>query len=308
MVIPIRASKSAWTAPARPDGSSSGPAGQSQRRHLRAVPTPRQLPPPLARRQDSAVRRAFPWLARVTDHYFGATVEGVEHLSDRASLVVSTHNGSWVMPDLLSLMVAFWRRFGLESAAYGLFHRLGLQVPHYGRWMTRLGAIEASWDNARLVLSEGYPLLVCPGGDADALKPYWRRHQVDFGRHRGFIRLAIDRRVPIIPVVSVGAHEVFFVVNDGRRLARWTGAASLLRLKAIPWTLSFPVGLTPGGIGAIPLPSRVRVQVLPPIELDEHRTAADDDDRVERCYHHVRSTMQRALNRLAAARRFPVLG
>jgi 1-acyl-sn-glycerol-3-phosphate acyltransferase len=272
------------------------------------VPEPRRLPPLLAKRDNAAIRRVYPWLAQLTDRYFGAEVEGVEHLSDRACLMVSTHNGSWVMPDLLSLAVAFWRRFGLESPGYGLFHRLGMQVPLYGEWMTKLGAVEASWNNAGVVLEEDFPLLVCPGGDADALKPFSRRHQVTFGEHRGFVRLAIAKQVPIVPIVSVGAHEVFFIITDGRRLARWSGAARWLRLKSIPIALAFPVGLTPGGIGAVPLPSRIRVRVLPKIELAESPAAARDEAVVERCFQHVRATMQRQLDDLASTRRWPVLG
>jgi 1-acyl-sn-glycerol-3-phosphate acyltransferase len=306
LVIPFQAPRPAWQEPRSPEA----PASEERLRapHLRVVPPPREIHPLLAGRDDAAIRRVYPWLARLTDDYFGAEVEGVDNLSDRASLVVSTHNGSWVMPDLLTLLVAFWRRFGMETPAYGLGHRMLFQVPAVGGWAKKIGGIDASWKSARVVLSEGYPLLVCPGGDADALKPFSRRHQINFGRQRGFVRLAIEQQVPIIPVVSVGAHEVFFVLTDGRKLAQWSGAARFLRLKSIPLALAFPVGLTPGGLGAIPLPSRVRVRVLRKIELDEPPEAAQDDAVVERCFERVRATMQRQLDDLASHRRWPVLG
>jgi 1-acyl-sn-glycerol-3-phosphate acyltransferase len=232
----------------------------------------------------------------------------VEHLTDRPSMLVSTHNGGFLMPDLQALMVAFWRRFGLETPAYGLIHQIVLRMPVVGSLSTKLGAIQASHGNGRTVLRAGYPLLVCPGGDEDALKPFSQRHRITFGARRGFIRLAIEQQVPIIPVVSVGAHEIFFILNDGRRLAEMTGIARFLRIKSVPLALSFPFGLTPAGLFSVPLPSKVRVRVLPRIELGEKPSAARDDGVVERCFEHVRRTMQRSLDDLASRRSRLVLG
>lgn len=312
MVSPLRVIASAWSLPepAPPDTTEQPRWTElpSRAPHLRLVPQVRQVHPLLAQRDPGFIRRIFPRLSWFTDRYFRSEVDGVEHLSERASLIVSTHNGGIFMPDLLSLSVAFWRRFGIETPGHGLFHALGMKVPGYGRVAIKLGALPASRHNARLALEADRPILLCPGGDADNLKPFSKRHQITFGQRRGFIRLAIQQQVPIIPSVSVGAHEVFFVLNDGRRLAERTGVARLLRLKTIPLTLSFPFGLTPGGVGALPLPSKVRVQVLPKIELGESPSAADDPEVVERCFEHVRSTMQRALDQLASKRRWPVLG
>jgi len=272
------------------------------------VESSRELHPVLRQRDPELIRRAFPYVAGITDHYFRAEVDGVEHLPQGAAMVVSTHNGGIVMPDFHALSVAYWRRFGAAAPAYGMMHRLGLQIPKFGAFFRALGAIEASRENARIVLESGFPLLVCPGGDVDSLRPFRQRHQVSFGQRRGFIRLAIEQQVPIVPVVSVGAHEIFFVLNDGRRLARALGVDRLFRLKTLPLTLSFPLGLTPGGLLSIPLPSKISIRVLPRIELPEPPAAAADGAVVERCFQHVRRRMQRALDELAARRKHVILG
>jgi len=134
------------------------------------------------------------------------------------------------------------------------------------------------------------------------------RHKICFGRRRGFIRLAIERQAPIIPMVSVGAHETMFVLNDGRRTAEIIGLPKYLRIKSVPLVISFPFGLTPGGIFSIPLPSKIRVRILPEIELDEPPEAVNDKTTVERCFEHVRRTMQRALDDLASKRKWIILG
>lgn len=277
----------------------------TRRPHLQLV---RALDPLLAKRDPDLIRRIYPTLSRIVDYYFRADFEGAEHLQDNACLIVSTHNGGMLTPDAYCLMVAFWRRFGLEAPGYGLMHRQAFRVPILGTLLTKLGAVHASRKNAEVVLRAGCPAFVCPGGDMDALKPFRLRHRVIFGHRTGFVAVAIRHQVPIIPVVSVGAHETLFFLNDGRWLAEVSGAARIFRIKSIPFALSFPFGLTPAGLMSIPLPSKITVRVLPKIELAEPPSKADDPETVQRCFDHIRTTMQRSLDDLAARRRFPLLG
>jgi 1-acyl-sn-glycerol-3-phosphate acyltransferase len=205
-------------------------------------------------------------------------------------------------------MLAFWRRFGIETPAFGLMHRIAFSVPGLGPLLTRLGAVPASRENAATVLRHDHPLLVCPGGDLDALKPFALRHRIVFGGRTGFVATAIANQVPIVPIISVGAHETLLFLNDGRWLARASGLAHFFRIKTVPLALSFPLGITIAGLGAIPLPSKVRLRVLPKIELGEPPAAADDPAVVRRCYDHVVATMQASLDDLAARRRRVLLG
>jgi 1-acyl-sn-glycerol-3-phosphate acyltransferase len=266
------------------------------------------LPEVLGNRDPALIREVFPYLSMVSDRYYRTEVEGVENLSDKASLIVSTHNGGYFTPDLYGLAVAFLRRFGLETAGYGLTHKIVFKLPGFGAFLSKFGGIPATPENGSLVLRNGFPLLVCPGGDLDALKPYSRRHEISFGNRKGFVRLAIREQVPIIPVVSVGAHEVMMMITDGRKLAKAIRFDKLFRIKSVPLSFGFPFGLGIAGLAAIPLPSKIRIRVLPPIHLSETRRAADDADRVDRCFRHVKDQMQRALTDLAAHRALPVVG
>jgi 1-acyl-sn-glycerol-3-phosphate acyltransferase len=278
--------------------------------HLRAVPTPTPVPlPELLRHRDPALlRRAYPWLRWVVDKYFRCEVEGVEHLPDSASMMVGTHNGAMTTPDLYALFLTYWRRFGFEAPFYGLGHRAVFEIPFVRDFCLRAGAIPAHPENAKAVLDADFPLLVYPGGDVDALKPFSQRHRITFAGRKGFIRTALRHQVPIVPVISVGAHETLYVLNDGAKLAKLLRINRWLRVKSVPLTLSFPFGLTIASVPTIPLPSKLRLQVLPPIELGERADAADNPERVQRCYDHVVATMQQALDELAARRRFPILG
>ncbi len=271
-------------------------------------PPARRLHPLLRARDPEFIRRVLPLVSALTDRYYRTEIEGAEHLTCGPSLYVATHNGGAALPDLLGLLSLFWRRFGAEAPAYGLMHDIIPLLPGFGAFLRRVGGLRADVRTANVALRAGLPLLVAPGGDLDALKPFGQRHRVELAQRRGFVRLAICNQVPIVPVVSVGAHEVMVVLNDGRRLAELTGFARWLRVKSLPLTLSFPFGLGLAGIPSIPLPAKVRIRVLPKIELDEPPSAAGDRARVERCFEHVRALMQRALDELASRRRWPLLG
>ncbi len=284
--------------------------GRDQRSapYLRLVKPERKLPRVLSARDPDLIRKIYPYLTKISDHYFRAEVSGMENMTHEAALVVSTHNGSINFPDLYCTMAAFWRRFGIETPAYGLMHKLAFKIPVLGNLLTKMGALPASRKNAEMVLDEGFPLLVCPGGDEDALKPYADRHRINFGKRRGFIRLAIRKQVPIVPVISVGAHETIFILNNGCKTARLFRIDKLLRVKSVPIAMSFPFGITIAGLMSIPLPSKIQIQVLPPIHLNVDAEKENDEEVVEKCFRTVCSTMQDALDLLAEKRRWPLLG
>ena len=68
-----------------------------------------------------------------------------------------------------------------------------------------IGAGPAGLTAGLELLRAGYPLLVCPGGDEDSLKPFSARHQIRFGRRRGFIRLASSAKVVLHELANARA-------------------------------------------------------------------------------------------------------
>jgi 1-acyl-sn-glycerol-3-phosphate acyltransferase len=111
--------------------------------------------------------------------------------------------------------------------------------------------------------------------------------------------------VPIQPVVSIGSQETALFLTRGQRLARLTRLDKLLRLKTAPIMFGLPFGLMPAVFGHIPLPSKIRIQVMPKIDL--HERFGEDPD-VDRIYDEVIAGMQDVLDSLAEERRLPVIG
>jgi hypothetical protein len=55
--------------------------------------------------------------------------------------------------------------------------------------------------------------------------------QIEFGGRKGFIRQALDRGVPIVPVVAIGGQGTALFATRGERAAEATGWAKLTRIK-----------------------------------------------------------------------------
>jgi hypothetical protein len=58
----------------------------------------------------------------------------------------------------------------------------------------------------------------------------------------------------------------------------------------------------------LPLPAKIRTELLDPIRLDPDPARASDERYVERVYRDVEQRIQQGVDRLAAKRRFPVFG
>jgi 1-acyl-sn-glycerol-3-phosphate acyltransferase len=251
------------------------------------------------------------WLQPLADIYFRGEVRDIERIPATGPvLVVGNHSGGLATPDTWVFMVNFMRHFGTTRQAYALAHNMVMGLPLAGTWLRRVGTLPAHPDAARAALRRGAAVLVYPGGDEDVFRPWSARNQIRLARRTGFVRLALQERVPVQPVVSIGGHETVFVASDGRRLARILGLERF-RLKALPLMVGPPWGISPGDfLLHWPLPAKITVQVGEPIDFGARFGALDprDPEVIWACYHYVERRMQRILNSLAEERRLPVLG
>jgi 1-acyl-sn-glycerol-3-phosphate acyltransferase len=258
-------------------------------------------------RDPDYMREMLPLLWLISTFYFRGEVRNLGHIpEDEPALLVGNHSGGNVIPDTFIFSLAFSTYFGVERRFFQLAHNLAIAWPIAGDLLRKSGTMSASHENAREALESGAPVLVYPGGDWETHRPSWEGDVVDFAGRKGFIRLALEAGVPIVPVVSVGGQETALFLSRGAGLAEALRLDKLLRLKVLPISLALPWGLNVGDfLGHWPLPAKVTIEVLPPIDL--HEEFGPDPDLGE-VYDHVTAQMQDALDALAAERRFPVIG
>jgi len=208
-------------------------------------------------------------------------------------------------PDTLVFTLAFATWFGVERRFFQLAHNLVLAMPGLGT-LRKYGTVAASHENARKALETGAALLVYPGGDYEVHRPSWDSAKVDWAGRKGWIRLALEKDVPVVPLVAVGGQETALFLSRGERLARLLRLDKMFRLKVLPISLAIPWGLNVGDmLGHWPLPAKLTMRALPPIELRKEFGRNPDVDEV---YESVLGRMQAALDSMAAERRLPVVG
>jgi 1-acyl-sn-glycerol-3-phosphate acyltransferase len=267
----------------------------------------RRIPPAdLDERDPDYIRESLPRLWLLCSLYFRGEVRGLGNVPEEGGvLLVGNHSGGNLTPDTVVFTLAFSTYFGVERAFHQLAHNLVLSFPGLS-YLRKYGTVAASQDNARKALEAGAAVLVYPGGDYEVHRPSWQRHRVDFDGRKGFIRLALEQDVPIVPVVAVGGQETALFLSRGESLAKVFGLDRLFRLKVLPISLALPWGLNVGDLlGHIPLPAKITVEALPPIHL---RREFGEDPDVDEIYDHIVRLMQDTLEALAAERTLPVIG
>ena len=250
------------------------------------------------------IEGTVPLIWPVLKAWFRPDVRGLERIpAEGPVLLVGNHSGGNVAPDTLVFAAAFVRRFGARRPFFQLAHELVAAAP----WLAllrRYGMVVASPGNARAALRAGAAVLVYPGGDWEAHRPAWQGHRIDFHGRHGFVRLALETGVPLIPIVAIGGQETALFLSRGERIVRALDLHRRLRLDVLPVSIAVPWGLDVGDVaGHIPLPAKITIEVLEPIDV-----GSEFGDDVDAAYDAVVDRMQRALDRMAGARRWPVLG
>ena len=242
------------------------------------------------------------------DRYFRLEVRGWTRLPEPPALLIGVHAGGIIPIDAYTFGYAWNRRFGRRRPLHGTAHDFLMQAPVLGDYLRQIGVVPASREGVTMALEAQHDVVVYPGGEIDSLRPWTKRDEVVFAGRKGFVRQAIRSQVPIVPVAQTGAADTLIVLTAGRRLAKLFQFDKLFRSKAFPISLGFPLGIAPGVLPQIPLPAKLRSEILPPVDLGDDPERDDDDEFVEEKYHEVVGTIQAGMKRLARRRKFPLLG
>lgn len=246
-------------------------------------------------------------------YYFRLETSGWERLPEETSLLIGNHSGGSLTMDAWTFVFDWWRRFGTERVLHATAHDVLMATPGLGDYFRVAGVIPASRQGVSAALSAGRDVVIWPGGDVDAMRSWRRRDEAVLGGRMGFVRTAIRSGVPIVPVASIGGHDTAFILSEGRWIAngldRISGLKKKLRGSQMPIVLGFPFGLTIETIPThLPLPAKIRTELLEPIHVDHDPERVNDRAYVESTYREVETAIQHAMDRLAKQRRFPIFG
>ncbi|XP_062986796.1 DGAT1/2-independent enzyme synthesizing storage lipids-like [Elgaria multicarinata webbii] len=165
--------------------------------------------------------------------WHGYELHGTENLPDGPGLIIYYHGA--VPIDYMYFLNRFY--ILKHRSCYSLADDILFKFPGIRTLAALMCVIRNSKEECLNILKDGHLLGISPGGVREALfsdgsyKLLWRKR-------KGFAQLAIDAKVPIIPMYTQNVREGFRVFGR-TKLARWL--YEHIRLFALPPYGGFPV-------------------------------------------------------------------
>ncbi|GGK41585.1 lysophospholipid acyltransferase family protein [Nocardia camponoti] len=155
-----------------------------------------------------------------------------------------------------------------------------LMVPVVRDILHRYGSVRGTRGNCLTLLERGEAVIVFPGGGREAIRRKGEKYVLKWEGRTGFAKMALQARVPIVPVAMIGIDDAYDIVFDGQHLA----------MRPVRWLASI-LGINPElspplvkGIGPLPIPRPERfyfaagapIDPTPWLDRDDLDTAATD--------------------------------
>ncbi|GIW40703.1 MAG: hypothetical protein KatS3mg076_1280 [Candidatus Binatia bacterium] len=216
---------------------------------------------------------ARPMVRFFFERYWRVRVSGAEYVPDEGpAIVVANHSGA-IPLDAFMIAYAVEARARRPRLVRFLYDRFVTAMPGIRSLYPKLGAVPASFENARKLLELGELVGLFPEGVAGLSKGFGRRYRLQPFRS-GFVRLGFTCRAPVVPVAVVGAEETYPV------LLRWERLGPIGKWFGVPYVPVTPLFPFFGGLGALPLPSRWWIRFGPPLRIHEEIPDGDPDPKV----------------------------
>jgi 1-acyl-sn-glycerol-3-phosphate acyltransferase len=201
--------------------------------------------------------RAAPLLEFLWSRYFRVRLLGIENVPALgAAMLVGNHSGG-IPYDGALLLHGIHRDHPNHRRVRPLVANFAFRAGWMANVVARIGGVRASRETALPLLAAGELIAVFPEGLRGVGKLYRERYRMArFGRG-GFVRLAGEAQVPLLPVAIVGAEEIHPVIG------KLTALAEPFGLPYIPITPTFP---WLGPLGLLPVPTKWTIQIGPPIQ------------------------------------------
>lgn len=233
---------------------------------------PRRLARDLGEVDDEFLRKVLiPF--KLIRRYCRVTVEGLEHVPGRGPVVIAANHTGWIGLDYANLAITIHDATG--RVPRGVVHPLWFKQRRIADAARRIGLVPA--DKALMIglLKRGKPVIIFPEAEQGAFKtvdqvPY---QLLEF--KRGFVRVAMATKAPILPVAIVGGEEANPVLSQ------------------IPLTDKFFRLPIPRPKYILPRPVKWRISFLPPIPMDRYGPKdASDAPLVHRIARRVKRKIQ----------------
>jgi 1-acyl-sn-glycerol-3-phosphate acyltransferase len=220
------------------------------------------------------------WFSFLRNLYWRIDHEGVENipLAGRG-MFVSNHRGFMPLDAVMHLAIILKER---QRVTRFLIINSLLRFPFLCNFLTKLGGVIASQENAARLFEGDNLVGIFPEGIRGAFMPYGKTYKLrDFAKG-AFAKIAIENQSPVLPAAVIGHAEIFPII--GRIDSEWVKRE--LGWPYLPIAPMFP-------LAPIPIPSKWHIRYLPAVSLGGLKPADAENQKLVREFsYHVQNIVQ----------------
>ncbi|HEY8278251.1 MAG TPA: lysophospholipid acyltransferase family protein [Bdellovibrionota bacterium] len=210
--------------------------------------------------------------------YLRIEVEGIENLPKTGPLILLPNHSGFMGFDALLMSYCIRRQY--RRIPRILIHKLWFTGRVLEKAAHGWGFLEATYKAGISALKKNNVVMLFPEAEEGNFKPINERYKLREFR-QGFVRMAVNSKAPVVPVLVIGAEETHITIGQ---------------VKILNQLLPLPVN-------AFPLPAKWKIKFLKPIQLDDGLDL-EDPDQVRVVATQVREQMQTELNSELAERKY----
>lgn len=213
--------------------------------------------------------------------YTRLKVDGLEHVPQEGPALLAANHTGWLGLDYA--LTALVLHDEVHRIPRGMVHQAWFMAPQTAQFAAQVGLTKVSKESMTDGLRAGNLVVVFPEGEKGAFRAGTDYQLSEFAR--GFVRVAMEEHVPIVPVAILGGEE-------SNPVDRTIDSYEALLKMPIP----VPRNL-------IPKPVKWRIRFLPPVEVGGGDPG--DHDEVHAVSKGVRDSIQKVLDQLKVERGHP---
>lgn len=217
------------------------------------------------------IRNWGAWFSFLTNVYWRIETEGMENVpAEGKALFISNHRGFMPLDAVMHLSLLFTLRNRVPR--FLITHTL-LRTPGMMNFLTKLGGVVASQENAKKLFDQNALVAIFPEGIRGTFSPLKTTYRLRNFSKSGFARMAVENQAPIIPSAVIGHAEIFPII--GR-------IDSSFAVKELGWPY-LPIA-PPFPLAPIPWPVKWHVRMLKPVTLEGLSVADAENDRLMKSF------------------------
>lgn len=225
--------------------------------------------------KDTLLYRILPKIAlEAMRRYFRLKVSGLENIPTKGRVLLAPNHSGFAGFD--ALLLAHVINQETKRIPRVLTHHFWFLTNATASIAKKMGFTEATYSNGISALLKNNVVVLFPEGEQGNFKPTTQMYQLQEFR-RGLVRMALETRSPIVPVIIIGAEETH------------------LNMKKFEFSKILKGTVLPLPFNILPLPAKWSIHFLEPIHLPYSTEKIHDKDLVHEISENLREKMQKSI-------------